>query len=55
MSDVAALGDPTTVVDGQRPPAALLRLSQQLDATAAGLAQWGGALAPFGTAGVSGS
>jgi iron uptake system component EfeO len=51
VAEVSALGMPTEVVDASLPPAGLLSISQQVDATAAGLAQLSGALAPFGTGG----
>ncbi len=50
-SEVAALGDPTTVPDTTVPPAARLALSQQLDATAGTLARLTATLSPYGTRG----
>ncbi len=52
-ADVAGLGTPTSTVDASLPPSGLLALSQQVDATAAGLAQLAATLVPFGTGGGS--
>jgi hypothetical protein len=51
LAEVAALGPPDATPDASLAPAALLSLSQQVDATAAGYAQLSAALAPFGTDG----
>jgi len=50
-AEVARLGPPATVVDGDISPATRLGLSQQVDATAAVLARLAALLVPFGTAG----
>jgi iron uptake system EfeUOB component EfeO/EfeM len=51
LAEAAALGPPDETPDASLVPAALLSLSQQVDATAAGYAQLSAALAPFGTDG----
>ena len=50
-SEVKSLGPPTQVADSQLAAPRLLAISQQADATAAGLAQLAADLAPFGTGG----
>jgi hypothetical protein len=51
LAEVAALGPPDGTPDASLAPTALLSLSQQVDATAAGYARLSAALAPFGTDG----
>ncbi len=51
VAEVTALGPPDEIPDVALAPAALLALSQQVDATAAGYAQLSAVLAPFGTDG----
>ena len=53
LHTVTSLGDPTDLPDAAIPDAVRLALSQQIDATAARLAQLAAALAPFGTTGAS--
>jgi iron uptake system EfeUOB component EfeO/EfeM len=51
LADVAALGPPTQVTDGQLGAPQLLALSRQADAAAADLARLSADLVPFGTGG----
>lgn len=50
-SEVASIGTPTQVPDSSFSTAERLSLSQQVDATAAGLSQLAATLTPFGTSG----
>ena len=54
-ADVASLGPPTQVPDAAIPTTLRLSVSQQVDATAAELAQLAARLAPLGTAGAPSS